>query len=61
MKKKNRMELSMISRYQAEAQAVLAKRTDKRDRFLDSALSNGPEFEPVGCLAGCRQEQRRII
>ncbi|POF41148.1 hypothetical protein B0D71_18100 [Pseudomonas laurylsulfativorans] len=49
------MEVLIFLRYRTEAQVVLAKRTDKRNRFLDSALSNGPEFEPIGCLAGCRQ------
>lgn len=35
-----------------EARAVLSKRTSKRSRFLDAALSNGPDFEPTGRLAG---------
>lgn len=42
----------MAARFQAEARATLAKRTDKRSRFLDVALSQGREFEPVGRLAG---------
>jgi len=42
----------MAARFQAEARAVLAKRSDKRSRFLDVALAQGAEFEPVGRLAG---------
>lgn len=42
----------MAARFQEEARAMLAKRTDKRSRFLDLALSNGREVEPVGRLAG---------
>jgi hypothetical protein len=42
----------MVARFQAEARAALAKRSDKRSRFLDVALSNGRDFEPVGRLAG---------
>jgi hypothetical protein len=36
----------------AEARAVLAKRSLKRSRFLDAALSSGPKIEPIGRLAG---------
>lgn len=42
----------MVARFQAEARAALAKRSDKRSRFLDVVLSNGRDFEPVGRLAG---------
>ncbi|MBY8935207.1 hypothetical protein [Pseudomonas fluorescens] len=42
----------MAARLQAEAREVLAKRSGKRSRFLDVALSNGSDFEPVGRLAG---------
>lgn len=50
---RKRGEGQVFFRARAEARAVLAKRTEKRSRFLDAALSHGPEFEPVGCLAGC--------
>lgn len=36
----------------ANARAALAKRTLKSSRFLNAALSNGSDFEPVGRLAG---------
>lgn len=42
----------MAARFQNEARATLAKRTDKSSRFLDLALAKGREFEPVGRLAG---------
>ncbi|WP_248768510.1 hypothetical protein [Pseudomonas sp. MWU12-2345] len=42
----------MAARFQAEARAALVKRSDKRNRFLDVALAQGAEFEPVGRLAG---------
>lgn len=42
----------MAARFQAEARAALANRSDKRSRFLDAALSKGIELEPVGRLAG---------
>lgn len=42
----------MAARFQAEARAKLAKRSEKRSRFLDVALSKGRDFEPVGRLAG---------
>lgn len=42
----------MTARFQAEARAVLAQRTGNASRFLDSALSKGRDFEPVGRLAG---------
>lgn len=43
---------AMVARLQAEARAALTQRTEKRSRFLDAALSNGPDFEPAGRLAG---------
>lgn len=55
MKKSGQMEMQEFSRFRAEAQAMLAMRTGRSSRFLDSALSYGTEFEPVGCLAGCFQ------
>lgn len=42
----------LAARFQADARALLAKRSDKRSRFLDAALAQGVEFEPVGPLAG---------
>ncbi|WP_263597609.1 hypothetical protein [Pseudomonas fluorescens] len=42
----------MAARFQADAREALAKRSGKRSRFLDVALSNGSDFEPVGRLAG---------
>jgi hypothetical protein len=42
----------MAARLRNEAIATLAKRTDKRSRFLDLALSNGCEVEPAGWLCG---------
>jgi hypothetical protein len=42
----------MAARFRDEAITTLAKRTDKRSRFLDLALSNGCEVEPVGRLCG---------
>jgi hypothetical protein len=54
VRRNGRRELQPLSRFQTEAQAVLANRTDKRSRFLDAALWYGPEFEPVGFLAGGR-------
>ena len=40
------------ARFQAEARAKLAQRTDNPSRFLDLAVAKGREFEPVGRLAG---------
>ncbi|ROO02983.1 hypothetical protein BK674_01325 [Pseudomonas moraviensis] len=51
-KSKHEPKPMMAARFQAEAREVLAKRSDKRSRFLDVALSNGSDFEPVGRLAG---------
>lgn len=51
-KAKHEMKPLMAARLQAEAHAVLAQRTDKRSRFLDLALANGRDLEPVGRLAG---------
>ncbi|MDX9671806.1 MULTISPECIES: hypothetical protein [unclassified Pseudomonas] len=51
-KSKNEPKPMMAARLQAEAREVLAKRSSKRSRFLDVALSNGSDFEPVGRLAG---------
>ncbi|MGN8140147.1 MULTISPECIES: hypothetical protein [Pseudomonas] len=42
----------MAARFQAEARATLAKRTNKPSRFLDLALAKDRDFEPVGRLAG---------
>ncbi|KAF4559676.1 hypothetical protein [Pseudomonas sp. CES] len=42
----------MAARLQEEARTKLAKRTAKRSRFLDLALSQGGDFEPAGRLAG---------
>lgn len=42
----------MTARFQTEARAVLAQRTEKRSRFLNVALADGPDFEPIGRLAG---------
>jgi hypothetical protein len=42
----------MAARLKAEAREVLAKRSGKRSRFVDVALSGGIDFEPVGRLAG---------
>lgn len=42
----------MAARFRSEAIATLAKRTDKRSRFLDLALSKGREVEPVGRICG---------
>jgi hypothetical protein len=56
MRDTGQMRMQISSRARAEARAVLAKRTDRSSRFLDAALSNGPEFEPIGCLAGCGQK-----
>ncbi|MBP5956413.1 hypothetical protein PS718_04457 [Pseudomonas fluorescens] len=52
-KSKHEPKPMMAARFQAEAREVLAKRSgNKRSRFLDVALSNGSDFEPVGRLAG---------
>lgn len=51
-KPKHEPEPIMAARLRVEARAMLAMRADKRSRFLDVALCNGREFEPVGRLAG---------
>jgi hypothetical protein len=51
-KSKHEQKRVMAARYHAEARALLAQRSFKASRFLDVALSNGREFEPVGRLAG---------
>lgn len=51
-KTKHEPKPAMVARIQAEARAALAQRTEKRSRFLDAALSNGPDVEPAGRLAG---------
>lgn len=57
MRDTGKVGVQISSRARAEARAVLAKRTDRRSRFLDAALSHGPDFEPIGCLAGCGQKR----
>lgn len=42
----------LAARFQAEARAVLAKRSDKRSRFLDAALAQGSKIETIGRLSG---------
>ncbi|WP_332764130.1 hypothetical protein [Pseudomonas koreensis] len=51
-KSKHEPKPMMAARFQAEAREVLAKRSGKRSRFLDAALSKGSDFESVGRLAG---------
>lgn len=51
-KQKHEPERMMVARFQAEARATLTQRADNPSRFLDLALAEGREFEPVGRLAG---------
>lgn len=39
--------------HEVDAQCLLSKRSLKSaHRFLDAALAHGPDFEPLGVLAG---------
>lgn len=42
----------MKAQFEEHAQALLRNRSDKQSRFLDRALLDGRELEPVGRLAG---------
>ncbi|ELQ8317720.1 MULTISPECIES: hypothetical protein [unclassified Pseudomonas] len=42
----------MVARFQAEARAVLSKRSDRQSRLLKIAVSSGRDMEPVGRMAG---------
>ena len=51
-KTKHEPKPTMTACFQAEARTALAQRTEKRNRFLNAALVEGPDFEPIGRLAG---------
>ncbi|MBA1280440.1 hypothetical protein [Stutzerimonas stutzeri] len=42
----------MVARYQAEARALLSKRTARQSRLLSIAASSSRDMEPVGRMAG---------
>ncbi|MNF98174.1 hypothetical protein D3C84_810280 [compost metagenome] len=51
-KTKKQGKSTMVARLQAEARATLSKRTEEQGRFLEAALAQGPDLEPIGRLAG---------
>jgi hypothetical protein len=51
-RKTKTLKWSMAEQCRAEARALLSKRSSKSSRFLDVALSSGPDAEPAGVMAG---------